>query len=487
MMKLKKHIVATSFAIALFCATPNHSNDVHAKVDVAKAMDSMWNATTPEFSKGGVNGAYTASLGGLNARVPVRNIQIVAFDPPRLEAGCGGIDAYFGSFSLISTENIKQAMGAIISNAAGYALNLALENVCPSCRTIYYDLQDLTQKVSIDAYNTCQLGSEAVDWISGKMNPSNRNSVSETENLQQANEGHSKDLHDSRIKTQGNPKANRDDNADAKDAKYGNNLLNTYISAGVFSTDNLQTDIFGGDEEFFKIAMSLIGTNILTTGSNKENNDTYVGAIWNFQHLVDGSPTGSEFTILSCADGFSSTQTNKCQNVQHKQNSWSGTKRYVINLLLGKQSGLSDNDSMGASIATKIEPDSIIAYIRNPKAVQLDSTRRAFFDSLSPLDKEILSQVAQLTDTAVISTSQTISEFYAKQLAAKLAQAIVQETRQAYTTQLGNKKHADLSQNQEQALQKLEYDAKQVLQNSLHDNKTLTDLIAETVKLAKQS
>lgn len=483
-MKLKKHIIAT--ALAFLLAVPHNSQQAQAK-NIAESMNAMWNTTSPSFNKNGVNGAYSGSLGGMTVRNPIRNISIVAFDPPRFEAGCGGIDPYFGSFSLISKENIKEALQAIISNAMGYALKLALENVCSSCGRIAGELQDLTQKISVDSYNTCQIGTAAVDWIRGAKNPGEKNSESEQENMEKANSNGSEDIHSARMKvrTQGG-KANRENNADSKDTKYGNNLLNTYISAGVFN-GGLDTDIFGGNEKFFEIAMSLIGTNIMTTGSNKDKTDYYVEPIWNFQHLVEGTPTGSNLTILTCSDGLgslSSADTNKCQKVKNKKNYWSGTERYVLTLLIGKQDKLGDGDSMGDSIATTIEPDSIIAYIRNPKEVQLDPIRKQFLDTLSPLDKEILGQIAKLDDQAIISASKSISTTYAKHLAAYLALSIVQETRRAYSTNL-DKKRAELSDNQKRALEKLEFDAKQVLSGKLKESETLKNLVGELLKLTQ--
>ncbi|MBQ9258289.1 MAG: conjugal transfer protein TraH [Neisseriaceae bacterium] len=486
-MKIKKHLIAT--ALAFLLAVPHNSQQAQAK-NIAESMNAMWNTTNPSFNKNGVNGAYSGSLGGMTVRNPIRNISIVSFDPPNFEAGCGGIDPYFGSFSLISKDNIKAALEAIISNAAGYALKLALENVCSSCGRIAGELQDLTQKISVDSYNTCQIGMAAVDWIRGAKNPGEKNSESEQENMEKANSSGSEDIHSARMKvrTQGG-KANRESNADKKDTKYGNNLLNTYISAGVFDTgsNGFDTSIFGGNKEFFEIAMSLIGTNIMTTGSNKDKTDYYVEPIWNFQHLVEGTPTGSSLTILTCSDGvgnLSSADTNKCQKVKHKTNPWQGTERYVIELLVGKQTKFEGAGTDGDLIISEITADSIINYVRNPKTVQLDGTKKQFLASLSPLDKEILSQIAKLDDQAIISASKTLSGTYAKHLAAHLALSIVQETRRAYSTNL-NKKRAELSNNQKLALEKLEYDAKKVLADNLKERETLKNLVGELVRLSQ--
>ena len=490
-MKIKKHIIATALAF-LLAVVPHNSQQAEAK-NIAKSMETMWNTTGASFHTQGVNGAYSGSLGGMTVRNPIRNISIVAFDPPHFEAGCGGIDPYFGSFSLMSTKNIEAALKAIISNATGYAIQLALENVCSSCSKIAGRLQDLTQQINVDSYNTCQLGTAAVDWIRGAKNPGEKNSESETENLESVDSNRNADITAARQKQKDkkDSRANREDNADQKDTKYGNNLLNTYISAGVFDNGSgnsgFDTAIFGGNSEFFEIAMSLIGTNIMTTGSNKKKSDYYVEPIWNFQHLVEGTLEGSTLTILTCSDepNFSnpSTETAKCQKVKNKTNSWQGTERYVIELLVGKQDTFGVNVD-GDLIITEIKADSIIAYVRNPKTVQLDGTRKQFWASLSPLDKEILNQIAKLDDQAIISASKTLSGTYAKHLAAHLALSIVQETRRAYSTNLGTKKSSELSDNQKRALEKLEYDAKQVISDSLKERETLKNLVGELIRIS---
>ncbi|VZZ91554.1 conjugal transfer protein TraH [Escherichia coli] len=39
---------------------------------------------------------------------------------PDINAGCGGIDAYLGSFSFINGEQLQRFVKQIMSNAAGY-------------------------------------------------------------------------------------------------------------------------------------------------------------------------------------------------------------------------------------------------------------------------------------------------------------------------------------------------------------------------------
>jgi len=58
-------------------------------------------------------------LGGTIAlRTPIRAVNLVSFDPPRFNAGCGGIDLSLGSFSFISSEQLTQVFFFFFLNAA---------------------------------------------------------------------------------------------------------------------------------------------------------------------------------------------------------------------------------------------------------------------------------------------------------------------------------------------------------------------------------
>ncbi len=48
---------------------------------------------------------------------------------PDINAGCGGIDAYLGSFSFINGDQLQRFVKQIMSNAAGYFFDLALQAI----------------------------------------------------------------------------------------------------------------------------------------------------------------------------------------------------------------------------------------------------------------------------------------------------------------------------------------------------------------------
>lgn len=102
------------------------------------------NTSQPQVWQG--QAAGYASGGSLYARTQVKTIQLVSMTLPDINAGCGGIDAYLGSFSYINSEQLQRFAKQIMSNAAGYFFDLALQTTVPEIKTA----KDFLQKMATD-------------------------------------------------------------------------------------------------------------------------------------------------------------------------------------------------------------------------------------------------------------------------------------------------------------------------------------------------
>ncbi|WP_425315793.1 conjugal transfer protein TraH, partial [Vibrio owensii] len=71
-------------------------------------------------------------------RVKGVRANVVNFQPPKISGGCGGIDFFAGSFSLINSDQLVQMGRAIAQGVPSYAFNLALTSVCPSCLSLIH-------------------------------------------------------------------------------------------------------------------------------------------------------------------------------------------------------------------------------------------------------------------------------------------------------------------------------------------------------------
>lgn len=118
------------------------------------------NATPPRSVESATR--VGATFGNATVRYNLSREPIVAFSPPSMRAGCGGIDFYAGGFSVINGDQLAQMGRAIIQGAPSYAFNLGLTSVCPSCSSIMGDLQSMLNNVNQFAQNSCQAAGQ---WL----------------------------------------------------------------------------------------------------------------------------------------------------------------------------------------------------------------------------------------------------------------------------------------------------------------------------------
>ncbi|NEH47161.1 TraH family protein, partial [Rhizobium leguminosarum] len=98
-----------------------------SQAGLKEAMNDMFVTTSTSaqtYNSQRLMGVYGGSL---SIRSPGRGINIVQFAPPRIDAGCGGIDIFFGSFSFINGAQFEQLLRSIAANATGFAVKAAIK------------------------------------------------------------------------------------------------------------------------------------------------------------------------------------------------------------------------------------------------------------------------------------------------------------------------------------------------------------------------
>ena len=131
----RKLVVTSVVAFSLGISSTAHSED--PLKEIFGVMTTSTGASAYESQKR--NGV---AFGTFSARFSMYQPKVVSFTPPSLSAGCGGIDFFGGSISLIKKEELVQMGRAIAAGAAVYAFNLAIESICPSCAEGMAWLQD---------------------------------------------------------------------------------------------------------------------------------------------------------------------------------------------------------------------------------------------------------------------------------------------------------------------------------------------------------
>ena len=136
-----------------------------AEADINSEMTTMFNSmesSTPPNAyatalRGGVSG------GDIEVKNRIMNQQLVSIVPPSISAGCGGIDLFAGSFDYINAAAFTSFLRSIASNAAGYAFELALNGMCPTCASTIETLQKKVQELNQMFSNSCQVAQGAVN------------------------------------------------------------------------------------------------------------------------------------------------------------------------------------------------------------------------------------------------------------------------------------------------------------------------------------
>ena len=96
---------------------------------------------------------------------------------PDINAGCGGIDAYLGSFSFINGEQLQRFVKQIMSNAAGYFFDLALQTTVPEIKTAKDFLQKMASDINSMNLSSCPGGAGIIGGLFPRTQVSQQKSV----------------------------------------------------------------------------------------------------------------------------------------------------------------------------------------------------------------------------------------------------------------------------------------------------------------------
>ncbi|WP_048901389.1 conjugal transfer pilus assembly protein TraH [Escherichia coli] len=161
MLRIKPLLVLCA---ALLTFTPAASADVNSDMNqFFNKLGFASNTTQPGVWQG--QAAGYAYGGSLYARTQVKNIQLISMTLPDINAGCGGIDAYLGSFSFINGDQLQRFVKQIMSNAAGYFFDLALQATVPEIKTAKDFLQKMASDINSMNLSSCQVAQGLVGGL----------------------------------------------------------------------------------------------------------------------------------------------------------------------------------------------------------------------------------------------------------------------------------------------------------------------------------
>ncbi|MDF4421712.1 conjugal transfer protein TraH [Vibrio parahaemolyticus] len=334
-IKTKAKKVTLASAIALSLAVPSTAVGSDPLKNVFGMMTTSTGGAAFESQKR--NGV---AFGTFSARFSMYQPKVVSFTPPSLSAGCGGIDFFGGSISLIKKEELVQMGRNIAAGAAVYAFNLAVESICPSCAEGMAWLQDkldqFNELVSADcqdvvtALSENKVGAGAAEKLKGIAN----------KNGWQEKLGSYADVipdtHGSWVEML----SSRSQTGDAKDAPVDGMLGNQIWDAlGEAKVDRWNFASGWNKQQVQELLMSLTGTMIVVPSDNGSDVEWKpVPKTLDIEDLVYAE-AGSKIKVLQC-DTNEPKKNNrlpctKIKNIEGTEVSWEGMHHQVMRLLMG--------------------------------------------------------------------------------------------------------------------------------------------------------
>ncbi len=153
-MQKKLAAIIITLALSINLISPSTVLSQDKLTDMFQEFGFYVNNTEP--------GAYDAqtqgfiSGGSLNVRARYKEMRIGSITPPSIRAGCGGVDMFFGGINFINKDELVNMLKALGQNTIGYAFELGLEAVCPTCNSVLKWLQDKASQLNKMRTDSCE-------------------------------------------------------------------------------------------------------------------------------------------------------------------------------------------------------------------------------------------------------------------------------------------------------------------------------------------
>ncbi len=112
--------------------------------------------TSPGYFEGQKRGYFNA--GSFSARWQQNNDYLFTAMPPKVKAGCGGIDVFLGGFSYLNFEYLVTKLQRIMQAAPAAAFDIALNVLCEPCSKTIKSLEAITNTLNNLQLDECKAG-----------------------------------------------------------------------------------------------------------------------------------------------------------------------------------------------------------------------------------------------------------------------------------------------------------------------------------------
>ncbi|MDX9943302.1 MAG: conjugal transfer protein TraH [Azonexus sp.] len=166
-MKLRILTLRVAFGAACLAAATGTQAQVNAAAQrMFNDLGAVGNVTAPQAFHGQTLSTYTG--GNVFIRTPTKTYQLAAVTLPNIKAGCGGIDLFGGSFSHISSAELKNMLKNITSALPGVIFQMMLKSVEPLFGTTVEWFKDIESFVNRSNISSCEAATALAGTVLGK-------------------------------------------------------------------------------------------------------------------------------------------------------------------------------------------------------------------------------------------------------------------------------------------------------------------------------
>lgn len=248
-------------AVAAVCAAIALSMPGIGSASLQGKMDSIFHDMTNVTKPGIYNAARRGIIsgGGIVSRSPIVSNALWNIQTPHFSAGCGGIDAYLGSFSFINAEQFVALLRAIAANAKGYAFKVALDAASSMLHVNLSELQRAIQALNMNNLNSCELAQGIVNFGADQLGIKHENQMSLSGAMHGFGDFSEAKQHLSNALNFSNEAKKRKDTDEAIKKDY-DTVVGNYVYRALKGKKSMFLNADASEQKEYEIIMSITGT-----------------------------------------------------------------------------------------------------------------------------------------------------------------------------------------------------------------------------------
>ncbi|RTL53132.1 MAG: hypothetical protein EKK46_09410 [Rhodocyclaceae bacterium] len=320
----------------------------------AGGMDSMLDGMFTQVTTPGIYQSQSrlGLIGGsVTMRVPNKSVNVLSFDPPRINSGCGGIDMFGGSFSFINAQEIVAVFRNIVQGAVAALFKMAINSISSILGSTMGEFSQALRELNAMFKNSCQIGESLMMPRSGTDPMGASNKAAEANKHFQAALNQVSDMLSGNIKGQADPTFGKNQKI-SDDPNVGNSTWRAMVRTQAMA--KVATSAGSDPQLVAEMLMNIGGSRVITTSDNTTST-TCTGGYSNgltsevstcldapasvpahkltFQMLYDPQDTDE---IIGCSSGDISDEFS-CQELTNRnmKTSFAGARSYVNQMLFG--------------------------------------------------------------------------------------------------------------------------------------------------------